>query len=70
MISKLKEEWMHEHSPLKHWALIDSLQDKKCGCVDKSYLVELQEHDSCIRGRIDTVVCTMCNKIESFRIIR
>lgn len=69
MISKLREEWINDPQ-LKHWALISCVQDDKCGCSDDSHLVELWEHDSCVRGRIDTIICTECNKIKSFKIIR
>jgi hypothetical protein len=69
MISKLREEWINDPQ-LKHWVSISSVQDNKCGCFDDSHLVELWEHDSCVRGRIDTIICTECNKIKSFKIIR
>jgi hypothetical protein len=69
VISKLREDWIHDPN-LKHWASIDCIQDSKCGCSDSSYLVELRDHDSCVRGRIDTTICTKCNRIKSFQIIR
>jgi hypothetical protein len=69
MVSKLREEWINDPQ-LKHWASIECIQDSKCGCSDDSQLVELCEHDSCIRGRIDTIVCTECNRVKSFKIIR
>lgn len=69
MISLLREDWVNNPS-LKHWAGKSCIQDNKCGCSDDSKLVELWEHDSCVRGRIDTVVCTECNRIKSFKIIR
>ena len=68
MISKLKEEWIKDPQ-LKHWSNVSCVQDEKCGCPTPK-LVELWEHDSCTRGRIDTIVCTNCNKIQSFKIIR
>ena len=69
MVSKLREEWINDPQ-LKHWVSVSSVQDNKCGCSDDSDLVELWEHDSCVRGRIDTVVCTKCNRIKSFKIVR
>ena len=68
MVSKLKEEWSVDPQ-LKHWNGRSSIQDDKCGCSNPT-LVELWEHDSCVRGRIDTIVCTSCNKINSFNIVR
>lgn len=69
MISMLREEWIANPN-LKHWASKSCIQDNKCGCSDDSNLVELWEHDSCVRGRIDTIVCTDCNRVKSFKIIR
>lgn len=69
MISLLREEWISNPN-LKHWDRVECVSDNKCGCSDDSKLVELMEHDSCVRGRIDTVVCTDCNRIKSFKIIR
>ena len=69
MVSKLREEWINDPQ-LKHWVSVSSVQDNKCGCSDDSDLVELWEHDSCVRGRIDTVVCTKCNRIKSLKIVR
>jgi hypothetical protein len=69
MVSKLREEWINDPH-LKHWVSVSSVQDNKCGCSDDFNLVELWEHDSCVIGRIDTVVCTKCNRIKSFKIIR
>ena len=68
MISKLKEEWINDPQ-LKHWSGVSCVQDNKCGCSDPK-LVELWEQDSCVRGRIDTIICTNCNKVQSFKIIR
>ena len=68
MISKLREEWIKDPK-LKHWIGESCVQDKKCGCSNPT-LVELWEQDYCVRGRIDTIVCTDCNKVQSFKIIR
>jgi hypothetical protein len=70
MISLLKEDWIKDDK-LKKWSSVSSTQgSNKCKCNDDSFFVELWEHDSCIRGRIDTVVCTKCDDIINFRIIR
>ena len=68
MISKLREEWINDPK-LKHWNGRSCTEDNKCGCSDPK-LVELWEQDSCVRGRIDTIICTNCNKVQSFKIIR
>ena len=68
MVSKLKEEWIKDPQ-LKHLNSRGAVQDDKCGCSQPT-LVELWEHDSCVRGRIDTIVCTNCNKVKSFNIVR
>ena len=69
MIPYLKEEWTKEPN-LKHWLRQSTNQDQKCECMDGGDLVELMDHDSCYRGRIDTIVCVKCNKVKSFKIIR
>ena len=69
MIALLREEWI-ANPKLKHWASKSCIQDDKCGCSDDSNLVELWERDSCVRGRIDTIVCTECNKVKTFNIVR
>ena len=68
MIIKLKEEWTKDPQ-LKHWAGKSCVQDKKCGCSNPT-LVELWEQDPCVRGRIDTIVCTDCSNLKSFSIVR
>lgn len=68
MVSKLKEEWAVDPQ-LKHWNSRGAVQDDKCGC-SQPQLVELWEQDACVRGRIDTIVCIKCNKVQSFKIIR
>jgi hypothetical protein len=65
----LKEQWLSDPK-LKHWAMKSSVSDKKCYCRNEENWVELIDHDSCIIGRIDTTVCTKCNEVESFKIIR
>ena len=68
MVSKLREEWSVDPQ-LKHWSGKNPIQTDECKCSNPT-LVELWEHDSCVRGRIDTIVCTDCNKVESFNIVR
>ena len=70
MKSLLREDWIND-SVLKKWNKY-SCTDKHtiCRCEDGDHLVELWEHDSCVRGRIDTVVCTTCDSIREFKIIR
>jgi len=68
MIALYKEEWLKDPN-LKHWNGLSCVQDDRCGCSEPT-LIELWEQDSCVRGRIDTTVCTKCNKIKSFKIIR
>ena len=54
MVSKLKEEWIKDPQ-LKHWNGKSCVQDNKCGCSEPQ-LVELWEQDSCVRGRMYTVL--------------
>ena len=68
MITYVKEEWIN-NPQLKHWNGKSCVQDNKCGCSEPN-LVELWEQDTCTRGRIDTIVCTNCNRIKTFNIIR
>ena len=64
----LKEDWIKDPQ-FKHWNGKSCVQDDKCGCSNPN-LVELWEQDDGVRGRIDTIVCTNCNKVQSFKIIR
>ena len=66
-IAFLREEWIN-HSDLKHFSN-KKCTDTKCTC-DNPKLVNLWEHDSCVRGRIDTDVCVQCDEVNSFSIIR
>jgi len=66
-IAFLKEEWS-KHPYLKQFYNKKST-DRNCKCGAPK-LVELWEHDSCVRGRIDTTVCIKCNEVESFSIVR
>lgn len=67
MESKLREEWVKDPQ-LNHWNG-KSCTSAECNCNEPN-LIELWEQDSCVRGRIDTIVCTNCDKVESFKIIR
>lgn len=69
MISKLREEWITDPQ-LKKWSSVSCTERTRCRCGSDENHVELWGHDSCIRGRIDTVVCTKCNVIVDFDIIR
>lgn len=64
-----RNEWLSDPE-LKKWAMKSASSDGKCNCGDKTHLVELIDHESCIIGRIDTIVCTKCNEVKSFSIIR
>ncbi len=63
----LREEWIN-HPKLKRFSRI-SCTDSKCECGSKN-TAYLWEHDSCVRGRIDTEVCLDCDGIKSFDIVR
>lgn len=67
MLSLLRDEWI-KNPELKQWSNRRCTYHK-CEC-DSPKLVELWEQDSCVRGRIDTVVCINCDKVETFKIIR
>jgi hypothetical protein len=70
MLSLLKKDWIKDKD-LKKWDGVDcTSKTTTCSCEDENNLVELWNHDSCYRGRIDTVVCTKCDSIKSFTIIR
>lgn len=66
-IAFLREDWIN-HRDLKHFSS-KKCTDTKCTC-EYPKLVNLWEHDSCVRGRIDTDVCVKCNEVNSFSIIR
>ena len=66
-IAFLREDWIN-HRDLKHFSN-KKCTDTKCTC-DNPRLVNLWEHDSCVRGRIDTDVCVLCDEVNSFSIIR
>ena len=69
MVSLLREEWLMDPK-LKKWNSIECTEVGKCNCdTDKNH-VELWEQDSCVRGRIDTIICTLCDTIKSFNIVR
>lgn len=67
MVSKLREDWVKDPQ-LKHWSGRRCTHNE-CNCTAPK-LIELWDQDSCIRGRIDTIVCTDCDSVKSFKIIR
>lgn len=69
MMVFLKEEWI-KTPELKKWNNVRSTNSNICRCGSDSNHVELWEQDSCVRGRIDSVVCTSCNVLISFKVIR
>jgi len=70
MVSRLREDWIQD-SKLKQWNSKSSVGNHgTCRCESEKNHVELWEQDSCIRGRIDSVICTSCNVVVSFKIIR
>lgn len=64
-----REEWLADTN-LKMWIMKSARPEKRCQCGTKDNWVELIDHESCMVGRIDTIVCTKCNEVESFNIIR
>ena len=65
----LRNEWLQDPK-LKKWDSVSCTERTRCRCGKEENHVELWEHDSCVRGRIDTVVCTECNVIVDFDIVR
>ena len=63
-----KQEWSTDPL-LKKWVTEDVITDRGCRCNPYSH-VELIDHSSCIIGRIDITVCTTCDEIVSFDIVR
>ena len=57
-----------ENPDLKHFSRIDCTS-QECTCESPSP-IELENHDSCVRGRIDTTFCLTCNNVITFKIIR
>lgn len=60
-------QWLSNPN-LKHWQYKSSVGNK-CNC-NQPTLVELINQDFCIRGSIDTVVCTSCDNVYSLKISR
>ena len=69
MVSLLRQEWLSDPK-LKKWDSVGCTVEENCTCKTDKYHVELWEQDSCVRGRIDTIICTLCDTIKSFRIVR
>lgn len=65
-----REEWI-ENPDLQKFRWIPPTKDRYCMCPeDSEHIYELIDHESCIVGRIDSVVCVKCNAVKSFSIIR
>ena len=70
MNQMLRNQWSHDLQ-LKKWNSVSCTENRGiCICSNDYNHVELWEHDSCIRGRIDTKICTKCDVIIGFNIIR
>jgi hypothetical protein len=69
MTTHHRDIWINDPH-LKELGRLNISSNQKCGCNTKDNHVELVDHDSCVRGRIDTIVCTECHKVSSFKIIR
>lgn len=65
----LKSEWIQDPQ-LRKWSSRSCVDKKLCSCNTDENHVELWEHDSCVRGRIDTTICTECESVVKFSIIR
>ena len=57
---------------LSKWRFIQPTEPTKqgCTCETKNGFLILQGHSSCPYGRIDTTICTECNRIVNYEIIR
>jgi hypothetical protein len=64
-----RDVWIND-ADLKFFRTKAAIKEKECKCETDEYFVELEDHESCIIGRIDTVVCTKCKEVQSFTIIR
>lgn len=69
MRQMLKNEWTIDPQ-LKKWSSKSCVDKTLCSCKTDKNHVELWEHDSCVRGRIDTTVCTKCESVVKFSIVR
>lgn len=71
-LSYLDREVWSTDEKLKHWLFKSPLSksDRGCGCKGKGNYVTLIDHDSCIRGRIDTTICKVCDVVVNLDIIR
>jgi hypothetical protein len=64
-----KEQWS-SNPQLRDWSYKEAVTDRGCRCGDEKNQIELIDHSSCIIGRIDTTICTTCNEVVSFDIVR
>lgn len=69
MKSLLRSDWI-QRPDLKQWATRSCIDKTFCSCKSNKHHVELWEHDSCYRGRIDTTICTKCNSVVKIKIIK
>ena len=70
MVSRLREDWLQDPK-LRQWNSKSCTENRgTCRCGNDKNHVELWEQYSCVRGRIDSVVCTSCNTLLTFKIIR
>lgn len=65
----LKNEWMTDPQ-LKVWSSKSCVDRTVCICKSEENHVELWEHDTCTRGRIDTTICTKCESVVKIKIIK
>jgi hypothetical protein len=68
MIAKNRNEWINDPK-LSHWDNRSCTHPTKCECNNPN-LIELCDHDSCVRGEIDTVICVKCDAVKRINIIR
>jgi len=69
MVFYRRERWLQDET-LRKWRFVPAVTEGKCTCENDEHHIELEDHESCIIGRIDTIVCTKCDDVVSFRIIR
>lgn len=69
MKAMLREEWMKD-TQLRKWNSRSCVDKTLCSCNTDENHVELWDHDSCVRGRIDTTICTKCESVVKFTIVR
>lgn len=70
--SYIEEKVWSSDPKLKHWTRRQCTFNpgRGCGCKGKGNYITLLNHDSCIRGRVDTTICTVCDVIVDIDIVR